>query len=66
MKYESILYPIWTALVEFEGKAYQAIVDANQGTINLDYPKDPKKIIKVAGIAAAIILVIVIFTLIFK
>lgn len=66
VKYESILYPIWTALVEFEGKAYQAIVDANRGTINLDYPKDPQKIIKVAGIAAAIILVIVIFTLIFK
>jgi len=66
VKYESILYPIWTALVEFEGKAYRAIVDANQGTIDLDYPKDPQKIIKVAGIAAAIILVIAIITLIFK
>ena len=66
VKYESILYPIWTALVHFQGKAYQAIIDGNTGSISLDYPKDPKKIMKVAGIAAAIILLIVIITLIFK
>ena len=66
VKYESILYPIWTALVQFEGSSYRAIIDANKGSISLDYPKDKKKIMKVVGIIVAIILVIALITTIIK
>ncbi|MCQ2123185.1 MAG: leucine-rich repeat domain-containing protein [Fibrobacter sp.] len=66
LTFDSVLYPLWTAMIEFEGSFYRAIVDGFNGSVDIEYPKDKKKVLKTAGIVAAVVLVITLLILILK
>lgn len=66
LSYASVLYPLWCCIFEFENSKYRTTVDASNGAITIDYPKDKQKILKVSLIVAVVVLLIIAIFLIIR